>query len=151
MPRQDDGLVARATTTIAADADEVWSALVEPAAIKRYMFGTTVESDWSEGGSIVWKGEWQGRAYEDKGVILRLEPPRLLRYSHFSPLSGLPDEPQNYHTVTVGLSPEGIGTRVSLSQDGNSTAEAREHSEGNWRMMLDSLKEYVESGREVAP
>ena len=65
-------------------------ALVDPAAIKQYMFGTTVESDWREGSSIVWKGEWQGRAYEDKGVILRLEPGRLLQYSHFSPLSGAP-------------------------------------------------------------
>ncbi len=151
MPPRDDGLVARAATTIAADSDEVWSALVEPAAIKQYMFGTTVESDWSKGGSIVWKGEWQGRSYEDKGVILRLEPGRLLQYSHFSPLSGLADEPGNYHTVTIALSPGDAGTRVSLSQDGNSTAEARDHSEGNWRMMLDSLKEYVESGREVAP
>ena len=144
MPSQDDDLVARAATTIAAGIDVVWVALVEPAAIKQYMFGTTVESDWSEGSSIVWKGEWQGRAYEDKGVILRLVPGRLLQYSHFSPLSGLPDEPQNYHTVTIELSPGGRGTRVSLTQDGNATAEAREHSEEIWRTMLDSLRRHVE-------
>jgi len=59
MPPHDDGLIARATVTVAAAPGEVWSALVEPAAIKQYMFGTTVESDWSEGGSIVWKGDWQ--------------------------------------------------------------------------------------------
>ena len=67
------------------------------------MFGATVESKWGEGNSIVWKGEWQGRAYEDRGTILRFELGRLLQYSHFSPLSGLPDEPQNYHTMTVEL------------------------------------------------
>ena len=83
MPPQDDELVARATIIFAAGPDEVWSALVEPAAIKQYMFGTTVESDWREGSSIVWKGEWQGRAHEDKGAILRLEPGLLLGHSHF--------------------------------------------------------------------
>ena len=129
MPPQEDALVARASTTIAAGPDAVWTALVEPAAIKQYMFGTTVESDWDEGSSIVWKGEWKGRAYEDKGVILRFEPGRLLAYSHFSPLSGLPDEPQNYHRVTMELAPERDGTRVSLTQDGSRTAEARDHSE----------------------
>ena len=150
MTPHEDGLVARATVTVAAEPSRVWRALVEPAAIKQYMFGTTVESDWSEGSPIVWKGEWQGRAYEDRGTILRLEPERLLRYSHYSALSGLPDEPENYHTVTVELSPEGTGTRVSLSQDGSATAEAREHSEGNWKTMLDSLKGYVEGREEGA-
>ena len=150
MPSQNDGLVARATTIIAADRDAVWTALVEPAAIKQYMFGTTVESDWSEGSPIVWKGEWQGRAYEDKGKILRLEPGRLLQYTHFSPLSGVPDEPQNYHTVTIELAPEGAGTSVILTQDGSTTEEARAHSEENWRTMLDGLRRYVELRRRGA-
>ncbi len=149
MPPHDDELVARATTLVNAGPDAVWTALVEPAAIKQYMFGTTVESEWSEGSSIVWKGEWQGRAYEDKGMILRFEPGRLLAYSHFSPLSGLPDEPRNYHTVTVELARDARGTRVTLTQDGNATAEAREHSERNWTMMLDSLKGYVEGRAEA--
>ena len=74
---------------------------MDPEAIRRYMFGTTVVSDWKEGGPIVWKGEWKGKAYEDKGVILRLEPERILQYSHFSPQSGLPDTPENHHTVTI--------------------------------------------------
>jgi uncharacterized protein YndB with AHSA1/START domain len=151
MPPQDDELVARATTIIAADPDAIWAALVDPAAIKQYMFGTTVESDWSEGSSIVWKGEWQGRAYEDKGTIRRIEPGRRLRYTHFSPLSGLPDEPQNYHTVTIELAPEGAGTSVTLTQDGSTTEEARKHSVENWSAMLESLKGYVEGrGAEAA-
>lgn len=89
-------------------------------------------------------GEWQGRSYEDKGVILRFEPTRLLQYSHFSPLSGLPDTPEHYHTVTIELSDEGNRTRVSLTQDNNPSEEAREHSERNWQLMLAGLKELVE-------
>jgi uncharacterized protein YndB with AHSA1/START domain len=48
------GLVASARVTIAAPVAEVWSALVNPATIKRYMFGTQVRSEWKEGSPIVW-------------------------------------------------------------------------------------------------
>jgi uncharacterized protein YndB with AHSA1/START domain len=150
MSPQNDGLVARATVTISAKPRDVWAALVDPAAIKQYMFGTTVESEWRPGSPIVWKGEWQGEAYEDRGEILRLQPERSLQYTHFSPLSGLPDEPGNYHTVTIDLSPEGSGTRVTLTQDGSSTAEARDHSQENWSAMLSALGQYVETRGEAA-
>ena len=46
--------------------------------------------------------------------------------------------------MTIELAPEGAGTNVTLTQDGSTTEEAREHSEQNWRAMLDSLKGYVE-------
>lgn len=138
-------LIARATITIDAPVEQVWDALVDPEAIRQYMFNTTVTSDWREGSAITWKGEWQGTSYEDKGEIRRLEPERLLEYTHFSPLSGLPDAPENYHTVTIELRGEGSRTTVSLTQDNNSTEEAREHSEKNWTTMLAGLKKFLES------
>ncbi len=138
------GQVARASVTINVPISKVWDALVNPEAIKRYMFGASVVSDWREGSSIVWKGEWQGRPYQDKGVILRLKPNRTLQYTHFSPLSGVPDTPENYHTVTVELSSEGKTTRVVLTQDNNPTEQAREHSERNWNTMLATLKTFLE-------
>jgi hypothetical protein len=113
--------------------------------IKQYMFGTNAVSDWEEGAPIVWKGEWEGKPYEDKGVIMQLKPERVLQYSHFSPLSGQPDVPENYHTVTIELFPRGAGTTVTLSQDNNATEEERKHSEQNWQMMLDSLKRFMET------
>jgi len=123
----------------------VWDALTKPEVIKQYMFGTNVISDWKQGSPIVWKGEWQGKKYEDKGMILKLEPNRILQYTHFSPLSGQQeDRPENYHTVTIELSAEGAQTRISLSQDNNPTEQARKHSENNWVMMLESLKKLLE-------
>ena len=139
-----ENLTATATTTINAPKSAVWDALVTPEAIKEYMFGTNVVSDWREGGRIVWKGEWQGKAYEDKGVILKYEPDRVLQYSHFSPLSGAPDVQENYHTVTIKLDNAGAQTRVSLTQDKNGSEEEREHSQKNWEMMLKGLKSFVE-------
>jgi uncharacterized protein YndB with AHSA1/START domain len=140
----DKNLMAKASVTINASSAKVWDALVSPEAIKQYMFGTNVVSDWREGSPIIWQGEWQGRAYEDKGVILQFKPGRTLQYSHFSPLSGLPDKPESYHTVTIELSGEGDQTRVSLAQDNNLTEQAREHSEKNWGIMLTALKKFLE-------
>ncbi len=137
-------LIAQASTTINAPNGIVWNALVQPEAIKQYMFGTTVITDWREGGPVIWKGEWQGKLYEDKGVILQFKPGRVLQYSHYSPLSGVPDTPDNYHTVTIELSNEQNQTRVSLAQDKNATEDERQHSQRNWAMMLSALKEYIE-------
>lgn len=141
MPKN---LVAQSSVQIGASADKIWDALVNPELIKQYMFGTTVSSDWREGSPISWKGEWKGKPYEDKGRILKIEPRRRLQYSHYSPLSGLPDTPENHHTVTIELLEAGAQTRVSLSQDKNATEEARASSEKNWKMMLDGLKKLVE-------
>ncbi len=137
-------LIAKASISINASVGKVWDALTDPEVIRQYMFGTNVISDWKQGSPIVWKGEWQGKKYEDRGVILKLEPERLIQYSHFSPLSGKPDLPENYHTVTIELVSHGVETAVSLSQDNNETEQAREHSEENWKMMLASLKKLLE-------
>lgn len=139
-----NNLIAKASTTIDVPVAKVWDALVNPEAIKQYMFGTNVISDWEEGSPIMWRGEWQGKAYEDKGEICQIKPERILQYSHFSPLSGLPDQPENYHTVTIELSETGNQTLVALSQDNNATEEACEHSEKNWGMMLAGLKKFLE-------
>ncbi len=141
----NQGLIATASVTIDATLAEVWDALRNPQVIKQYMFGTNVVSDWRVGSPIVWKGEWQGRPYEDKGTILQIEPERLIKYSHFSPLSGQPDVPENYHIVMVELSNQGSSTRVTLTQDHNDTEQDREHSQQNWQMMLESLTKLLEN------
>ena len=136
--------VAKASVSIRASADRVWDAFTKSEVIKQYMFGTDVLSDWKEGSSIAWNGEWQGKRYEDKGVILKLKPRRLIQYSHFSPLSGLLDKPENHHIVTIELSGKGKVTIVSLTQDNNGTEEAKKHSEQNWTTMLQELKKLLE-------
>ena len=146
----NEELTAKADVTIHAPLAKVWDALVNPQVIKRYMFGATAVSDWKEGSPIAWKGEWKGKPFEDKGRILELRREERLRYSHFSPLSGVPDKPENYHRVTIDLSKqddqngrEGY-VRLDLSQDNNKTKEARDESQRNWTMMLEGIKKAVE-------
>ena len=141
MPR---GLIATAATTIDAREAAVWDALVNPEVIQRWMAGARVESDWKEGSRIVWRGEWQGRSFEDTGTVLRVAPGRLLEFSHLSARSGAPDRPENRHTVTIELRREGQRTVVTLAQDGNPSESAREHAQQNWSAMLGALKRAVE-------
>lgn len=139
-----NNLIAKAEIEINAPADSVWDALVNPSKIKEYMFGTNVSSDFKEGSEITWSGEWQGKTYKDKGVILQNIPEKILQYSHFSPLTGEPDIPENYHTVTIELTNKGEKTFLTLSQDNSPSEEARKHYEDNWKMMLSSLKRFIE-------
>jgi uncharacterized protein YndB with AHSA1/START domain len=144
MATNTANLIARASITVAAPAEKVWDALVTPAAIKQYMFGTTVVSDWKVGGPIVWKGEWEGKAYEDRGEIRQFQPGRTLQYTHSSSQAEAAGRPDNAHLVTIQLLPEGNHTRISLTQDNNRTEETRAQSEKNWKTMLSGLKKLVE-------
>ena len=140
----DSKYPATATSTINAPVSKVWDALTKPELIKQYLFGTEVDTDWQVGSPITYRGVWEGKPYEDKGTILRFEPEHTLQYSHFSPLAGEQESPENYHTVTITLAQEGDATLVSLTQDNNANEEAREHSEKNWNVMLEGLKKILE-------
>ncbi len=139
------GLVATAEIEIAAPPAKVWRALTDPEAIKQYFLGATVETDWVPGSTITWSGDYNGRPYRDKGTVIEVRPSALLVVTHFSPLTGLPDVPDNYHTITYRLAEIGDSTRVSLSQDNNGSPDEVEHSRGNWQSMLGALKHFVEN------
>lgn len=135
---------AKATATINAPASKVWDALTKPDLIKQYLFGTEVTTDWKVGGPITYKGEWEGKAYEDKGKILKFDPEKSLVSTHWSPLSGVPDIPENYHAVTYQLSEKDGQTEVTIMQDNNATEDEKAHSEQNWRTVLDGMKKLLE-------
>ena len=136
--------VAVAEITIDASPVRVWSALTDPAEIEQYMFGSEVVTGWEPGSRIVWRGEYEGKSYEDHGEILVFEPERRLVMTHFSPLSGEEDVPENYHVLAYEVEEVDGETRVRLTQDNNSSPEAAEHSRANWEKMLAGLKSVVE-------
>ena len=139
-------VIARAQVGIAAPAARVWQALTDPAIIARYFFGTTVITDWQPGSPIVWQGEYQGRPYQDKGQILEAEPGRRLKVTHFSPMTGQPDVPENYHTITYELNERDGTTQLSLSQDNNGDEAEAQRATQTWETMLAALKKTVEEG-----
>jgi uncharacterized protein YndB with AHSA1/START domain len=137
--------VSRTSIEIAAPAEAVWHAITTPEVLGSLMFGSRVKTTWQVGTPILYQGEWQGTPFEDKGVIVEFDEPRRLRTTHYSPLSGEPDIPENYHEIEYLLEPLHDGTRITLSQDNNPTEEAAKHSDEMWGAMLKSLKDLVEA------
>lgn len=136
--------VAKASMLINAPITRVWDAITKPELIKQYLFETEVISDWTEGSSITYRGEWQGRKFEDKGKILKLDPEKQFVSTHWSPLSGVPDAPENYHTVTYDLEARDDKTELTITQDNNASEDEKLHSEENWKAVLVGLKNLLE-------
>jgi len=127
--------IADVTTVIHEPIQRVWQALVDPELIAQYMMGAQVTTDWEEGSTIRWKGEWNGKAYEDKGHLIIVREPDLLKYTHVSSL-----DPDKAHTITVQLKEVAGVTHLHLTQDNNISQQSCIAAEKNWRGMLDGLK-----------
>ena len=137
-------LIAEATITINAPASRVWEAITNPELIKQYLYGAEVITDWKVGSPIIYKGIYQGKAYEDKGTVLKAESEKLLLITHWSPLSGTSDGPENYHKVSYDLAAENGSIRLTISQDNNGSEEEREQNSNFWKMALESIKKMLE-------
>jgi len=136
--------IAKAEIVIDRPASVVWAALTTPEIVKQWLFGTTVISDWKVGSPLIYKGEWEGKTYEDKGVILEINPEKILSSTYWSGMSGLPDAPENYQKVTYELSPVPDGTRLAITQENVKSEESRDHSGENWGKVLTGLKTLLE-------
>lgn len=137
-------LSTEASVTIAAPAAKVWEALTTPDLIKRWFFGVDTETDWAVGSPIVHRGEYQGEPYEDRGTIVEVEPGRSLVHTHWSPVSGLPDRPENYQEVTWSLSERDGSTELTVSEVNLPSEQAKTVSEEGWHGALNALKELLE-------
>jgi uncharacterized protein YndB with AHSA1/START domain len=138
-----------ATISIAATPLKVWRALTDPEIIKQYFFGTNAESDWKEGSNLTFKGEYEGKTYEDKGKILKAIPGKLLQYSYWGSMSGIEDKPENYAVITFSIIEGKTETTLVVTQENIPDEKMREHSEENWNKVLKNMKELLE--KETSP
>jgi uncharacterized protein YndB with AHSA1/START domain len=140
----NNNFIAKATVTINTAPGKIWQALTNPKVLKQLYYGADIVTDWKVGSPILYKGEWQGKRYEDKGIIVKFEAEKSLVTTHWSPLSGIPDSPENYHTVTYELTQTKSGTQVTIIQDNNASEEEKQHSDQFWQTLLEGLKKIVE-------
>ena len=139
-----NNITGKVSININVPAIKVWEALTTPEIIKQYFFGTDAVSDWQVGSPLIFRGEWEGKKYEDKGTILKVIPLQLFQYNYWSSMSGIEDKPENYATITYDLTEHNNSTTLTITQDNISDEKMKEHSEQNWQKVLEDLKNLLE-------
>lgn len=139
--------LVRVSEIVDAPAAQVWRSATQKTGLM--FMGADVKTDWQVGHPITFKGEWKGKPFEDKGKVETFDEERRLAFTHFSPMSGKPDRPENYNLVSIEMAPNGSQTDVTLTQSIHLGAdkppqEAVAEFEKNWRMMLGKLKAAAE-------
>lgn len=138
-------LISRSSIDINAPSTKIWEALVKPEIAKKYFFGAEVLTSWKIGSPIIFKGEFNGNKYEEKGVLLNVEPNTQLRYSHWSNFDGLPDEPENYRIWTFDIHRKDGTTQLSITEDNIPTDRQKGRSDEFWSVLLQKVKRIVEN------
>ena len=117
---------------------------VEPDLMPLWLGDFRLVSTWQVGSELEVQGHLQGHPYTEKGTLLAFEPDKLLRYTHWSPLWGLPDLPGHHAVVTLRLVPGTEGTHLHFHHELPPVEALAEHSRFFWRVSLEQLKRVVE-------
>jgi len=131
----------RSTASVSIDAPpaKVWEALTTPELMTQWFFGVETETDWTEGSPIVHRGEYQGQPHVDRGIILTVDPEELLVHTHWSSVSGIPDVPENYQTVSWALTERDGNTELTITDANIRSEEAKALVER--RQLTDEVRE----------
>ncbi|GCE30999.1 hypothetical protein KDA_64830 [Dictyobacter alpinus] len=134
--------------TMHAPLDRVWEAITKPELVKQWQYGTTLITDWQEGSPIIYRNEWDGNIYEQKGTILEVEPQKQVKFSLFAPRPGLEDLPENYFTMIYALVEANGKTTLTITQDDPREQELQEQvepDEEEENAILSALRRLVEA------
>ena len=135
------------TITINALPATVWDALTDPLKMKEWMgdpeMGIEIITDWKVGSPIVIKG-FHHLKFENKGKVLQFEPNEILEYNYLSSLSRLPDQPENYVTLSFRLTGLGDQTRLSLHISNFPTETILKHIDFYWRTTIELFRKFAE-------
>jgi uncharacterized protein YndB with AHSA1/START domain len=137
-------MTASVSRLIPAHPAEVWETLTSRDAMREFMMGAEVRTDWTVGHPITLRGEADGKPFVDRGEIRSFEPRKRLSYTHESSAA-----PGKTHLVTFELSEKGKGTRVTVTQapaegvDPDADAKMKSQYEKTWAALLKDLEKAV--------
>lgn len=134
----------RTQLTINAPLERVWAALTQPELVKQYFFGTDLVTTWEPQTPIYFRGEWDGKPYEDKGTVLSFVPLQSLVYNYFSSWSDLEDKLENYQIIRYRVKPLGAKTVLIIEQHNIDTIDKKVHSLQNWKSLMVEIKKLLE-------
>lgn len=143
------------TIQINAPVSAVWNVLVNPEETKKYMFGCAAVSDWQPGSELLWQADYEGKEMVFvKGMIVHIEPGKILSYTVFDPNGTLEDIQENYLTVTYLLKDENGTTSLHVSQgdfskagDGEKRYQDVYNNGDGWNPILIQVKKIAEENR----
>ena len=140
---------------IAATPELIWLALTEPSAGQKWR-NADFNTDWTPGVPFEITAKVGEKQYRDKGTVLRFDPPKVLEYTYWSSIAGLPDTPDSRSTITISLDPRDETTLLTVEQQVPPSPVRRgkgweigpesgwKHVEFYWRITLPILKGVVE-------
>ena len=128
-------------------AQDIWATLTQPELIGKWMLDTPVDilTEWRENGELLERGDLHGLPFENRGKIVRFDPPNALEYTHWSSLSIVPDLPENYSIIRFELRETNNQTLLTLKMGNLLTFEILKHMEFYWKTALHLLKQVAES------
>ena len=133
------------TVMIHASATKLWLALTRPDLVKQWQYGSDLLTTWEVGTPILFRNEWNGQVFEQKGTVLEFSPPSRVKYSLFFPRPGVADVPENYFFMIYELTESNGVTSLLVRQEDPRPLSPDESSgveEGP--NVLSALKELVE-------
>jgi uncharacterized protein YndB with AHSA1/START domain len=134
-----------ATVKILAPAKKVWLALTSPDLVKQWQYGADLLTTWEVGSPIVFRNEWNGQVFEQKGTVLEFSPESRLRYSLFFPRPDLEDNPEHSFFMIYELAENDGTTSLLVRQEDPRPSPPGESSGGDdGPDVLSQLKELVE-------
>ncbi len=131
---------------IRAPAKRVWSALTAPELVKQWQYGSDLLTTWEPGTPIIFRNEWNGQVFEQKGTVIEFTPQSRVKYSLFFPRPDLMDIPEHRFFMTYELTERGEVTSVLFRQeDPRPLPPGESAAAGDGPDVLSALKRLVET------
>ena len=144
---KNDHIVSK-TVRINAPTTVVWEAVTNPELMKKWMADSETEikiiTDWKVDSPMTIRGRLHRVKFENKGTLLTFEPEKILRYSHLSSLSRLPDEPESYTILEFNLASINSQTELTFTASNFPTETIYKHFAFYWNVTLELLKKMIE-------
>lgn len=130
---------------IKAPVNKVWDALTKPELVKKWQYGSELITDWNVGSAIRFRAEWEGKVFEQWGIILEVVQHKVIKYSLFAPRPDLEDMPENYFMMNYTLTDGENQVTLEIIQEDNRPGAKQSEQQGEENPILNGLKLLIES------
>jgi uncharacterized protein YndB with AHSA1/START domain/DNA-binding transcriptional ArsR family regulator len=121
--------------------ERLWRALTDPAETARYYYDATIESSWTVGEPLNYRGP-DGEVMIE-GELLEIEPGR--RFVHSFHFPGAAEQPSR---VAFQIDQMGAACRLTVTHDGfEGETDAYRGVATGWNPVLSGLKTWLETGK----